>query len=200
MSPTLRSRTRYPEDSSNRSLRNRLNLLIIFFAAQVILTVIIWLDVSALKEKIHDETRQDDPITTNKVIEEEPLMTSRTDEVRPDAVLRDKPEDEPIDTMEPKPIVIQVLNGCGVGGIAGKVSKWLEKNSYKVEDIDNADRQDYKNSHIIDRSGNMTAARELATLLGIDESRIKRLKLMPKPEIDLTLILGKDHKRLAIGR
>jgi len=97
-------------------------------------------------------------------------------------------------------IKVQVLNGCGFAGIAGKAGKWLKRNGYVVKDIGNADRQDHKLTSIVDRSGNLTAARELASLIGISEDRIKRQGSGPKPKVDLTLILGKDSKRLPIGR
>lgn len=95
-------------------------------------------------------------------------------------------------------IRIDVLNGCGVTGIAGRAQKWLKRNGYKVRLAENADRHDYKQSIIQDRSGNYQAALELARALNLNESNIMELRGSPSPYVDLTLVIGLDYKRLPI--
>ncbi len=205
MSPNPRSRIKYTDDKSNSGLIVRLNLLLFFMVVQVVMTIGLWVEVASLKKSLHLEPQASVEITKKP---SEPDRTARKpvdQEIVKSPVSGSSSEETvekevPIEEIEPSPIRLQVLNGCGVAGIAGRVGKWLDRNAYNVVDIGNADRQDYRLSRIIDRSGNLTAARELANLLGLSEDHIKRLKLMPKPEIDLTLIVGKDHKRLPIGR
>ncbi|NQT34255.1 LytR C-terminal domain-containing protein [bacterium] len=209
MSPNPRSRIKYPDDGSGRGLRGRLNLLLILMTLQVVLMIGIWMNISNMKQTGHPANtgQASEPVIEAK--ETSQLSSKPTDTQKPNRI---KPEtagissqkavksETPVETLEPSPINIQVLNGGAKGGLAGRTGKWLEKNGYNVKDIGNADRSDYRYSQIIDRSGNLTAARELASLLGIKEEQIKRLKLMPEPEFDLTLILGRDYRRLSIGR
>jgi len=172
---------------------------------QVVMTIGLWVEVASLKKSLHLEPQASVETaeklseldrTTRKPVGQD-IVKSVVSDVSPE---KNVEKEVPIEEIEPSPIRLQVLNGCGVAGIAGCVGKWLDRNAYEVVDIGNADRQDYRLSRIIDRSGNLTAARELAGLLGLSEDHIKRSTLIPKPEIDLTLIVGKDHKRLSIGR
>jgi len=205
MSPNPRIRSRYPDDRRNSGMNIRLNFILFFVIVQVAMSIGLWLQLDEIKKML--------AVKSEQVLESKPALTE-TKEVTPENVQKpdiekktspaqaEIPEETEIkiEDIEPSPIRIQVLNGCGVAGIAGRVGKWLEKNGYDVKDIGNADRNDYSSSRILNRTGNLTAARELARLTGISEKEIKRLDLMPKPEVDLTFIIGKDHRRLSIGR
>lgn len=209
MSPNPRSRVKYPDTDSGRSLRNRLNIVLIIVAIQFGLLIVIWIRIAELgetrpvvRQAAVEQTEHKSKSTESGSIAEKTAESGvkAEDRVTDTQQIAATEAVQPLETMVPSPIKVQVLNGCGVGGIAGRTAKWLKKNGYDVKDVGNADRQDYRQSKIIDRSGNLTAARELASLLGIPESRIKRLALMPKSKYDLTLIIGKDHGRLSIGR
>ena len=205
MSPNPRSRIKYTDDKSTSGLIVRLNLLLFFMVVQVVMTIGLWVEVASLKKSLHLEP-QASVKTTEKLSEPDRTTRKPVDQEMAKSVASDVSSEKtvekgvPIEEIESSPIRLQVLNGCGVAGIAGRVGKWLNRNAYDVVDIGNADRQDYRLSRIIDRSGNLTSARELADLLGLSEDHIKRSTLISKPEIDLTLIVGKDHKRLPIGR
>ncbi len=205
MSPNPRSRIKYSTDAAGSGLIIRLNLLLFFIIVQVVMTIGLWVEVADLKKSLAVPPQA--AVETTQRTTEPQRSTAQVAEK--ETVTRPEPEAPPLETakslvkadeIEPSPIRLQVLNGCGVAGIAGRIGKWLDKNGYDVVDVGNADRQDYHNSRILDRSGNLTAARELAGLLGLSETRIKRLNLMPEPEIDLTLIVGKDNGKLSIGR
>jgi len=205
MPPTPRTRFRYPDDRKNSGLRLRLSFILFFVIVQVVMSIGLWLELNEIKKMLagggeiiaETEPKQTEPQKSSSEVAQK-LETAD----KPEAVQQKEPTEAEIkiEEIEPAPIRVQVLNGCGVAGIAGRVGKWLERNGYDVKDIGNADRNDYPNSRILNRSGNLTAARELARLTGISENQIKRLELMPKPEVDLTLIIGKDHRRLSIGR
>ena len=204
MTPNPHSRIRFSGSDPNRGLRSRLNLLLTFVTLQFILIIFILVKIAAIEKA--------PPVPVQQVTEQTKLETTQPSSAevlatseQSSAPLRETSPKEttkiaiPKEILETSPIRIQVLNGCGKAGIAGKAGKWLKKNGYNVCKIGNADRNDYKESRIIDRTGNMTTARKLAALLRINEIHIKQLKLMKNPDIDLTLILGKDFTRLEIG-
>ena len=206
MSPTPRSRTRLSSVGSSSGSNGRLNLLIILVVVQIILLVVVVLnqqtetdDNQAVAEMRQMLIEIEQTAARLDAISDQQAVTARAAVIPKDATIRSRSDENERDDAIIA-IKVQVLNGCGVAGIAGKAGKWLKRNGYVVKDIGNADRQDHKLTSIVDRSGNLTAARELASLLGISEDRITRQGSGPKPKVDLTLILGKDCKRLPIGR
>lgn len=50
-------------------------------------------------------------------------------------------------------ITVEVLNGSGVAGVAGKMKTLLEEKGYTVSDTGNADNYKYKNTEIIVKAG-----------------------------------------------
>lgn len=106
---------------------------------------------------------------------------------------------EPLKPASPSEIKVQVLNGCGVRGIAAKFRGILRDRGFDVMSYGNAGRQDYPKSRIIVRSAGSFgegAAQVLAESLGIASEHIL---VEPDPslvDIDVTLILGLDYKQL----
>ena len=90
---------------------------------------------------------------------------------------------------------VQVLNGCGVDGLAAKVAKLLRRQGYDVVDVENTSL--LLESLIVDRVGNRDAARKLAKLLGVGEENIIQ-QSCDYLELDLTVILGRDYKELKL--
>jgi hypothetical protein len=68
------------------------------------------------------------------------------------------PTAEPIPTTEPTPavskdeLVIEIQNGVGTPGLAGRFRSYLEKQKYTVESATNADNYDYEKTLIISSS------------------------------------------------
>ena len=91
---------------------------------------------------------------------------------------------------------VQVLNGCGVKGLARRVSPALRGLGLDVRETKNASRPDYDYSSIIDRRGNVDAARALADSLGIKREHVSSEFAPNLVDIDLTLIVGADYRRL----
>ena len=104
-----------------------------------------------------------------------------------------------------KRIQIEVLNGCGIPGIAKKFEAYLKKHNYDVVNRGNyleRGKNNFKVTHtkIIDQlksSENIARANELADLLGIDQNLIESFE-NPSPIADLTLIIGKDQNQLTL--
>jgi len=207
MSPNPRIKTRLSSSVSSSGSNGRLNLLIILVAVQIILLVVVVLNQQTETDKnwAVGEMRQmliEIEQTAAKLddLSERLTMTARATTIPKSAIISTGSDEEERDDDAVIAIKVQVLNGSGVAGIAGKAGKWLQRNGYAVEDVGNADRQDHKLTSIVVRSGNLTAAIELAALLGISDDQIVKQGSGPKPKADLTLIIGKDSKRLPIGR
>jgi hypothetical protein len=96
-------------------------------------------------------------------------------------------------------IQAEVLNGCGVRGLADKATHYLRKNNIDVVNTDNYDTFDVLTTRILDRSDNPQKAREVAKLLGIPENRIL-LRKDSSLKLDVTIILGADYKKLKFSQ
>ncbi len=71
-----------------------------------------------------------------------------------------------------KPIQLEVLNGCGVNGVAEKFTDYLRAGNFDVVNIGNYRSFDVDHSLLIDRTGNMKKALEIASALAIDKNNI----------------------------
>ena len=93
-----------------------------------------------------------------------------------------------------KVIQIEVLNGCGDKGIADLYASYLRDNNYDVIDYKNADNFDYNASKIIVHNNNL-AVENVAELFEIDTRNVDYL-FNENIFYDMTLIVGKDYKKL----
>jgi anionic cell wall polymer biosynthesis LytR-Cps2A-Psr (LCP) family protein len=90
--------------------------------------------------------------------------------------------------QSPATISVEILNGTTVTGLARRTRRLYERYGFDVVSFDNADRNDYENTLVIDRQGNMTAAQRAAEII-----RASRVESEPKDSpIDVTIILGRD--------
>ncbi len=84
---------------------------------------------------------------------------------------------------------IEVLNGCGVAGAAGKVADKLQKAGFQVTRQGNAPGFNYDRCCVIARSGNTAGAQRIASLLNCSDIRQEsKGKDLP----DITVIVGRD--------
>ncbi|AOY76871.1 LCP family protein [Clostridium formicaceticum] len=85
--------------------------------------------------------------------------------------------------------VIEVLNGCGVSGVAATFAKKLEDEKISVASIGNYDANDVVESFIIYRIGHKKEAKKLSKTLGIK----KLIEAEKEIEtVDIRIIIGKD--------
>ncbi|MCL2831537.1 MAG: LCP family protein [Treponema sp.] len=103
---------------------------------------------------------------------------------------------------------VEVLNGTPVTGMASRTADLLQGFGYDIIAIDNADRNDYQNTVIIDRSGHEESARSFGEII-----RCRNIQFeTPAPDdpdnsaqnheyrADFILILGKDfNERYVTG-
>lgn len=107
----------------------------------------------------------------------------------------DQNSSESIPAMDRSRIRVEVRNGSGASGAAGKVTTFLRDEGFDVVDYGNADRFDYERTHIIDRVGTSAAAREVATSLPgvpIESSPDSTLFL------DVTIVIGHDLESILV--
>lgn len=86
---------------------------------------------------------------------------------------------------------IEVLNGTGRVGLAAATGSFLKDKGFVLVRIDNADKDDYSQTAIINHTGKVAAARRIAGLLKVPESRIVTSP-QGSDDVDITLVLGED--------
>ena len=98
-------------------------------------------------------------------------------------------EDNPIQNIR-----VEVLNGCGIKGIANKASNFLRLHQVDVIRAENADRYDYPNTIIIGRNENYESLKMVTQSFGISIDNKDHIKIEPDESlgVDVTVILGKD--------
>lgn len=89
-------------------------------------------------------------------------------------------------------IQINVLNGCGEKGLAGKVQKGLRRMGFDVVEVGNFS-QEVGETIIIDRLGDRKSAYKLAHSLGIEEKYIFT-DIDSTLYIRASLVLGENYK------
>lgn len=92
-------------------------------------------------------------------------------------------------------IQIEVLNGCGIAGIANAYTGVLRSNGFDVVETGNFDHFDLKETIVISRSGVLDNARRVASALGIKEINVIREE-SPDYFLDVTVVIGHDYEQL----
>ena len=102
-------------------------------------------------------------------------------------------------------IRLQVLNGCGVKGLAGRVSDELSDyidDDFRVAvvDTDNFDLHTVKKSFVIARFDDDDGARLLSEKLGLDPDEVLAQPLTNNyRQVSATLVLGSDWEQLHLS-
>jgi hypothetical protein len=110
------------------------------------------------------------------------------------------PDANPVRTDNPGGLLgdivqVEVLNGCGVAGVAGEVTRFLRDHHFDV--VGSGNYVDFAQPHslVIDRVGNREAALGVAAILGIDEAYVRE-EIDEKYYIDAAVVIGRDYKSL----
>jgi len=106
---------------------------------------------------------------------------------------------DPPPLVEEKVITVQVLNGCGVQGLANEITQYLRNKNFDVVDVGNyEDGFDLEQTLVLDRvSLGSKYAKKVAKALGVNKNLVtpnleKSLQLM------VTVIIGTDYKKLKV--
>lgn len=92
-------------------------------------------------------------------------------------------------------IQIEVLNGCGISGIANSYTGILRSNGFDVVETGNFDHFDLKETVVISRSGIMDNALRVANALGVAPENVIREE-SPDFYLDVTVVIGHDYEKL----
>ena len=98
-------------------------------------------------------------------------------------------------TPPPRIIQLDVLNGCGGKGVASKFTSYLRGAGFDVVEMKNYKVSSVPRTLVVDRVGNLAAARRVATSLGVSESNIVQ-QINPDYFVDVSVIIGGDYSTL----
>ncbi|MCD4812092.1 LCP family protein [bacterium] len=93
--------------------------------------------------------------------------------------------------------LIRVLNGCGVPGVAGRITQRLMESNIQVkeENTTNAPSFDFPYTIIKSKPNHLPWAERIATILGLDEGRVQVIpKNVNYPTV--TIVIGGDYQEL----
>lgn len=92
-------------------------------------------------------------------------------------------------------IQLDVLNGCGVSGVADRFTDYLRAHNFDVVQIDNYISFDVDETFVIDRIGNKANALKVARAIGIENAKVIQ-QLNDNYFLDVSLVIGKDYYKL----
>jgi hypothetical protein len=90
---------------------------------------------------------------------------------------------------------IEVLNGCGVPGLAARFTDHLRQAGFDVVKTDNYESHNMEKTLVIDRKENLKFANKVADALGLDRKRVLQ-EVSAAYLIDATVIIGRDFRSL----
>ena len=102
------------------------------------------------------------------------------------------------DTVRVKPVrVLQldVINGCGVKNVGAKFTDYLRTHGFDVVEVKNYKSSRVPQTLVVDRVGNLDAAREVALALGVESQNVIQ-QLSPDYYVDVSVIIGEDYATL----
>lgn len=93
-------------------------------------------------------------------------------------------------------IQVEVRNGAGVPELAAQTRTFLVRHNFDVVEVRDHTSFDVAHSFVVDRVGDLEAARKVAAILGIPEQRVRQ-EIRPDYYLDASVILGRDYASLA---
>ena len=93
-------------------------------------------------------------------------------------------------------IQVEVLNGCGIGGVGDRFTDFLRANSFDVVNVGNYVSFDVDESLVIDRTGNIANAYKVAKMLHIKNENVIQ-QLNKDYFLDVSIVIGRDYFNLA---
>jgi len=107
-----------------------------------------------------------------------------------------KPINKALLTEQPSDIIqAEVLNGCGISGLAERFTDYLREHGIDVVSMDNYNSYNLPETVVIDRSGNKANARKVAKILGVKNKNVIQ-EIDPNSLLDVSVIIGRDYLNL----
>jgi hypothetical protein len=104
---------------------------------------------------------------------------------------------DPLPSSTDRVLQVEVLDGAGSMKAAQYVTNILRSQGYDVVEMKRNDDGMIERTYVVDRSGNLEAARKLATILGIAQDKVFQ-KIDGNLFLDVTVVVGKDFSRLKV--
>lgn len=95
-------------------------------------------------------------------------------------------------------IQLEVLNGCGVPGLANDFTSTLRKNGFDVVETGNFKNFDMQNTVVIARTYDDEHAQRVAKALGISQENVF-IEASEDFYLDATVVIGSDYKSLNLN-
>jgi len=92
-------------------------------------------------------------------------------------------------------VQVAVRNGCGVPGVARRVTLYLRRQGFDVVESGNFETFDVPRTRIIDHVGNREVAVRVAHVLGLGEEAVE-VDIQPELYLDLTVVIGQNYTEL----
>lgn len=110
-----------------------------------------------------------------------------------------KPDPPPAPVVPSKVIQLDVQNGCGAKGAGAKFTSTLRAAGFDVVDVRNHASSRVARTLVIDRLGDLSAARKVAAALGVAESNIIQ-QINPDYFVAVSVVIGEDYATLHPGK
>lgn len=95
-------------------------------------------------------------------------------------------------------IQLEVLNGCGVPGLANNFTSALRQNGFDVVETGNFKNFDMQNTVVIARTFDTENAKRVADALGIKEENVF-VEASEDFYLDATVVIGSDYESLKLN-
>ena len=96
-------------------------------------------------------------------------------------------------------IQLDLLNGCGARGVGARMMAFLRASGFDVVEARNYRSFAVPRTLVIDRVGNLPAARRVAAALGVSEKNVIQ-QINPDYFVDVSVIIGQDYGTLRHSR
>jgi polyisoprenyl-teichoic acid--peptidoglycan teichoic acid transferase len=96
------------------------------------------------------------------------------------------------DSPAEKIFTIEILNGTETKGLAKKAAEIFQSFGYDVISVDNADREDYEKTQVVDHFSNVDAAKGIADVIRCQSTTRLSAASQDAVAADFTILLGKD--------
>ena len=111
-------------------------------------------------------------------------------------VSRTAPEQSPAAPLA-KPVRVEILNGCGVAQVAARLRNKARAMGLDVIHEGNAPSFDHLHTLVIDLSGDLDRARQVAELLGIPHLVQQKIENQFRLA-DVSIVIGRDYRRIGL--
>jgi hypothetical protein len=92
-------------------------------------------------------------------------------------------------------IQLDVLNGCGVQGVATSITAYLRARGFDVVEMRNYRSFDMQESLVVDRTGIRQNAEQVAYALGINKRNVIQ-QINEDYFVDVSVVIGRDYATL----